>query len=302
MVARPLGEPCFDFGVLVGGIVVDDEMDIEIVGHVGIDMAQEGEKFLVPMALLALTDDLAASDVQGGEQCGGAMSDVIMGDTFDIAQPHGQYGLGTVQCLYLGFLIDAQDHGVVRWVEVEPDDVAHFFDEEGIVGDLEVALAMRLDTEEIEPTLDGAFGHARLLGHGAYAPMRGIGRFRLERPIDDLGHLLILIRSRTATSQLVMQALDAEFDVPFAPFADGILVQPHALGDGGVGFTIGTGQYDLGTLNQSMGKGPRVGEAQEVSTLFVTQHDRGAGASARHGQHPGWDLPIIVLFFYGTIH
>ncbi|EWH00314.1 hypothetical protein Q427_20275 [Halomonas sp. BC04] len=174
------------------------------------------------MAFLALCDDLSARDVQGGKQRGGAMSDVIMGDTLDIAQSHGQHRLGTVQCLYLGLLIDAQDHSVVRRIEVQPDDVAHFFDEEGVGGELEVALTVRLDAKEIEPTLDGAFGHARFLGHGAYAPMRTIGRFRLERPIDDLGYLLILIRPGTSTSQLVMQALDTEFDVPFAPFPDGV--------------------------------------------------------------------------------
>src|SRR5690606_130354 len=105
----------------------------------------------------------------------------------------------------------AQDHGVVRRIEVEPNDVAHFFDEERIVGDLEVTLAVRLDTEEIEPALHGAFGHAGFLGHRTHAPMRAIGRFGLERPIDDLGYPLILMRAWTSTSELIMQALDAEF-------------------------------------------------------------------------------------------
>jgi hypothetical protein len=73
VIARSPGELGFDLGVLVSGVVIDDEMDIEIVGHVGIDVTQEREDFLVPMTLLALADDLAAGDIQGSEQRGGAV-------------------------------------------------------------------------------------------------------------------------------------------------------------------------------------------------------------------------------------
>ncbi len=36
VVAWPFGEPRLDLGVLVGGVVVDDEMDIERGGHVAV--------------------------------------------------------------------------------------------------------------------------------------------------------------------------------------------------------------------------------------------------------------------------
>ena len=299
VIARSLGEPGFDFGVLVGGVVVDDQMDIEIVGHVGIDVTQEREEFLVSVAFLALADDLAAGDVQGGEQRCGAVSDVIMRDTFDIAQAHGQHGLGAIQRLHLGFLIDAQDHRVVGRIEVKAHDITHFFDEEGIVGDLEVALAVRLDTEEIEPALDGALGDAGFLRHRAHTPMgASIGRFGLEGPVDGLGHPLILMRSGPTTSEFVMQSLDAELDVAFAPLADGVFVQAQAFGNGCVGFAIGAGQYDLGALDQTMRQGPGIGEAHEVSAFFVAQHDRLTGA--RHGQTPWLGSATIILFIYGT--
>ena len=42
--------PGLDLGVLVGGVVVDDEMDVEVRGHAGVDMPQEGEELLVPVA------------------------------------------------------------------------------------------------------------------------------------------------------------------------------------------------------------------------------------------------------------
>src|ERR1039458_10470357 len=49
----PTGPPCKprpDLGVLMGGVVVDDEMDVEVGRDVGFDVAQEGEKFQIGRA------------------------------------------------------------------------------------------------------------------------------------------------------------------------------------------------------------------------------------------------------------
>ena len=123
------------------------ELDAPEAGDVGIDVTQEREEFLVPVAFFALADDLAADDVERGEQRGGAVSDVVMGDAFDIAQPHGQDRLSTVQRLHLGFLIDAQNHGVVRRIEVEPDDVVDLLHEQRVARQFERLTPMRLQPE-----------------------------------------------------------------------------------------------------------------------------------------------------------
>ena len=68
------------------------------------------------------------------------MPDVVVGDSFDIAKPHGQDRLGAIQRLNLALLIDRQHHGVVGRVEVETDHIAHLFDEEWIGGELELLL------------------------------------------------------------------------------------------------------------------------------------------------------------------
>lgn len=41
------------------------------------------------------------------------MPDVVVGDSFDIAEPDGQDRLGAIQGLNLALLIDRKDHGVV---------------------------------------------------------------------------------------------------------------------------------------------------------------------------------------------
>ena len=47
MVAWPGGEPSLDLGVLGGAVVVDDEVDIEFRGHVGVDVPEEAQELLV---------------------------------------------------------------------------------------------------------------------------------------------------------------------------------------------------------------------------------------------------------------
>ncbi len=84
---RTAGEPGPDFGMLVSGVVVDDEMDVQLGRHVSFDMTQEGEELRVAMAGFALSDDCAIEHVEGGKQGGRAMTLVVVGDAFDVAEP-----------------------------------------------------------------------------------------------------------------------------------------------------------------------------------------------------------------------
>ena len=95
VVAGPVGEPALDAGVLVGAVVVDDEVDVEVWGHVGVDVLEEAQEFLVAMARPALGKDPAGGDVQGREEGGGAVADVTVRDALNVAQSEeGQEGLG----------------------------------------------------------------------------------------------------------------------------------------------------------------------------------------------------------------
>jgi hypothetical protein len=47
---RTTGKPGSDLGVLVGGVIVDDEMDVEFCWNIGLDVPQEGEELLMAMA------------------------------------------------------------------------------------------------------------------------------------------------------------------------------------------------------------------------------------------------------------
>ena len=90
---RPPCEPRPDLGVLVGGVVVDDEMDVEVGRDIGLEVAQEGEEFLVPMAGLALGEDRAIEHVERREKGGGAVPFVVVSDAFNVTEADGEHGL-----------------------------------------------------------------------------------------------------------------------------------------------------------------------------------------------------------------
>ena len=59
LAAVPVGDPTFDLGVLVGGVIVDDEMECEISRGFGIEMLEEGQPLVVRVARRGLAEDLA---------------------------------------------------------------------------------------------------------------------------------------------------------------------------------------------------------------------------------------------------
>ena len=87
---------------------------------------------------------------------------------------------------------------MVRGIEVETDDVMDFLDEERVVGDFEMPLAMRLDAEQVEPALDRAFRYAGVLRHRTDAPVRAVWWFGLQSRVDHFRNPFISVRAGTA--------------------------------------------------------------------------------------------------------
>ena len=57
MVMRSAGEPRFDLGRFVGGIIIHDDMDIEPFRDVGIDLFEEVQELGRSVTLVAFADD-----------------------------------------------------------------------------------------------------------------------------------------------------------------------------------------------------------------------------------------------------
>ena len=72
-------QPRLDGGGLVGGVVVQDDVNGEPFGDAGLNLFEEGEELPSPMPPVTLPDDEARSDIERGEQGGRAVPDIGMG-------------------------------------------------------------------------------------------------------------------------------------------------------------------------------------------------------------------------------
>ena len=104
MEPRVLFQPLFDLGMLVCGVVVDDQMDVERLGQLAFEPAREGKVLLMAVALHALADDPAVEQVQGREQRGRTVTFVIVCHGPRAARLDRQAGLSAVERLDLAGL------------------------------------------------------------------------------------------------------------------------------------------------------------------------------------------------------
>ena len=106
-------EPGFDLRRFMGGVVVHDDVDVQIIGNATIDLLEEIEEFPGPVALIALADDEARGNVERGEQGCGSVADIIVRPALGHTRHQGQNRLFAVECLYLALLVDAKDQSPI---------------------------------------------------------------------------------------------------------------------------------------------------------------------------------------------
>lgn len=117
------GEPGFHLVGGVGGLVVDDDVQLT-VGVGGGDGLHEGQELAAASFREAAGGDLAGSGVQGGEEVRGAVPDVVVGAFLAAVEVDRQQRLGPVEGLDLCLLVDAEDDRPVGRVQVQADDVS----------------------------------------------------------------------------------------------------------------------------------------------------------------------------------
>ena len=280
--ARSARQPRAHLRVLVGAVVVDDEMHVERAWNLGLEMAQEREELLMAMARLALSEDLAVGHVEGGKQGGCAMAVVVVRHPLEVTQAHRQHGLRALERLDLALFVNAQHQCLVGRVEVEPDDVAHLLDEERIVGELEGFRAVGLNPEEREIALYAALGDASFSLQSAHAPVRGgLGlapQGRVQQPGDAF---LIDAAWPPGLGPIVqpLQALSAKPTPPAANHGRGELESPRRLRDRHA--CLGP-QDHLRAPHQSVRQRARAGDGLQVSALLHRHLQRTLRSSSSH--------------------
>jgi len=144
MEARMTQQPTLDRRGFVGGVVVDDQMEREPGRDLVVNRLKELAELHRPMAAMKLPDHGASLEVERGEQVGGAVAQIVGRTPLSLAGAHRQQRLTAIERLDLALLVDTQHQRAVGRIEVKPDDIAHFLDEQWVFGKLEPLDSMRL--------------------------------------------------------------------------------------------------------------------------------------------------------------
>ena len=137
LVSRPLCQPGAHFRMFMGGVVIDDQVNIEFGRNAVVQPPQKREKLLMPVSRLAFGEHGAGGDVERGKQSSRPVANVVMGDSFDVAEPHGQNRLSSIERLNLALFVNTQHEGVIGRIKIQPCNIANFLNKERIGGELE---------------------------------------------------------------------------------------------------------------------------------------------------------------------
>lgn len=154
--SRVPGQPVLHRRVLMGGVVVGDQVQSLVLGRLAVDFARELQLLNVRVALLALTDDLAVQHVQRGEQRGRAVALIVVRHRLCSPLLQRQPRLRAVQRLHLALFVAAQHQGVLGRGHVQAHDVLELVDELRIPRDFEAAHDMWLEPVRLPMPHDGA--------------------------------------------------------------------------------------------------------------------------------------------------
>ena len=245
--ARSLGQPAVDQGRLVSSVVVQDEVDVDIGGNATFDLVEEASELHTTVPAVATPGYLPGGNVESGEQGGRAVAGVVVRTPFHLPGSHRQKRLLPVESLDLRLLVDTQDDGVLRWVQVETDDIAHFLDEERVGRDLERLDPMRLEREGLPDAANRSRRHADPLSHRSAAPVAGVAGHGLQGMADHFLDLLIADRSGRSRPWLVAQPLQSPLYEPAPPLADRVHRNSEALANLGVRRTRSALQHSPGS-------------------------------------------------------
>lgn len=106
-----------------------------------VNLIQESEELLPAAFGLQCTSHRSGYDLRCGEKRRGFMAIVVMGPFFNAADPHWLQRCRAVQVSDLELLVHTQHDSVLRWIQIQPNDVGNFSHELRSSGKLEGSAA-----------------------------------------------------------------------------------------------------------------------------------------------------------------
>src|SRR3990167_6857225 len=248
-------EPRLHARVLVGRVIVHDDMQIECGRGLDVDLLEEADELLMPMARHALANHLAVEHAEGRKQGGRAVALVVVRHRPTAALLQWKAGLGTIEGLNLTFLVDTQHKGFVRGIEIESDDIVELLDKMFVAAELEGRDEMGLEAVSFPDAPDRSLAEVLCLRHAPCAPVGRSRRCGVQGGFDDCPNFPFgNAWDTTGTRSVLPQSHQSEGQKPLPPELHGgsgdFQVPRNVL----TAHAIGRHLDDLGTLHQSQWK------------------------------------------------
>lgn len=130
-------QPALNVRMFVRGIVVDNQMQIPIRWSFSVNLLQKPNLFLMAVLLHTFGDNLSFGKVDRCEQCRRAVAFVIECLCLQSAGKHGQTLLRAVQCLNLTLFVARKKKHMLRWVQIQTDNIDQLLNKLRVAGHLE---------------------------------------------------------------------------------------------------------------------------------------------------------------------
>lgn len=236
--------------MLVGAIVVYDEMQVHLGGGFGIDPFEEPDEFLVPVTWHAVADYRTIEHAHGRKQSGRAVAFVVVRHRPTAPFLQRQTGLGAVEGLDLAFLVHAQNKGFVRGIQIQSNDIVQLLDKLCVAAEFEGFDEMGFEIVVLPDTADGGLADALCLGHRSCTPMCRSGRRRMQGRFD---HRFDFprrdFRNATGSGSVFFQSGATERQETLPPQLNGGARHSQMLGDIVAEHALGGLLNNLGTLH-----------------------------------------------------
>jgi len=268
--SRMTREPVEHVAVFVGLVIVGDDVD-ELSGwNVHLDSIEETDELPMTMALHVAPKTVFFQGIQGSKQRRGVMALVVMRQAPALPGLERQAGLGAVDRLDLGFLVDREHKGMSGRGHVEAHNNFEFLGELWIARALESAQAMGLKPVSLPDSLNRTYRDADQADH----PVSGFVQWLGASQRDDTLLDVFSQRRFTGLAGLVAQkSVDALFGIVSLPAPDGGAACTGAARNFQDGISFRRKQDDLcpgAMLEQAV---PVADDCFEASTIIGIEHD-----------------------------
>src|SRR5215469_311705 len=217
--ARMTSQPALDDRMFMGGIIVQNDVDVLAHRNFAVDLLEKFQPLTVGVFLGGLSDDFALQIIQCGKEGHRTVAIVIMGLGADMPFAQRQTWLGALQRLNLAFLVATEHHCLLGRVEVKTDHIPELRLKVRISRKLKDTGQVGLDFVLTPDPLHGRFGNSQLAGHRAASP--SCPTLRWPRGLsDDPAQELRAKAAFTARAGRILQRSEPTSDISPSPLGD----------------------------------------------------------------------------------